>query len=53
MENVVALLWDSDVKVVKEACWVLSNSTSLHDSGHIKYSIKFIILLLYFFRGAN
>lgn len=36
LESVVALLWDDDMKVVKEACWVLSNSTSLHDPGHIQ-----------------
>ncbi|CAG8501172.1 5238_t:CDS:2 [Acaulospora colombiana] len=44
MENVVALLWDSDMKVVKEACWVLSNSTSLHDPD-ILVPHKFSIIL--------
>ncbi|RIB27022.1 hypothetical protein C2G38_2161699 [Gigaspora rosea] len=29
MESIVALLCDNDMKVVKEACWVLSNSTTL------------------------
>ncbi|RIB06013.1 hypothetical protein C2G38_2218113 [Gigaspora rosea] len=37
MESIVALLWDNDMKVVKEACWVLSNSTSLHNPGHIQF----------------
>ncbi|CAG8468660.1 4923_t:CDS:2 [Racocetra fulgida] len=32
IESIVALLWDSDMKVVKEACWVLSNSTSPNSS---------------------
>ncbi|CAG8623044.1 5977_t:CDS:2, partial [Acaulospora morrowiae] len=44
MKNVVALLWDSDMKVVKEACWVLSNSTSLHDPGHIHIILQHDII---------
>ncbi|CAI2166005.1 18836_t:CDS:10 [Funneliformis geosporum] len=55
MENVVALLWDDDVKVVKEACWVLSNSTSLHDSGHINLILHYDILtpLLHHLRNSS
>ncbi|GBC09862.1 hypothetical protein RclHR1_09170010 [Rhizophagus clarus] len=55
MESVVALLWDSDVKVVKEACWVLSNSTSLHDSGHINLILQYDILtpLLHHLRNPS
>ncbi|CAG8508013.1 5958_t:CDS:10 [Dentiscutata erythropus] len=44
MENIVALLWDNDMKVVKEACWVLSNSTSLHNPGHIQIILQHDII---------
>nr|CAG8614677.1 14680_t:CDS:10 [Entrophospora candida]CAG8625244.1 5371_t:CDS:10 [Entrophospora candida] len=44
MNSIVTLLWDSDMKVVKEACWVLSNSTSLHDSGHVNVILQHDIL---------
>ncbi|CAG8795273.1 34882_t:CDS:10, partial [Gigaspora margarita] len=44
MESIVALLWDNDMKVVKEACWVLSNSTSLHSPGHIQIILQHDII---------
>nr|CAG8469596.1 6921_t:CDS:2 [Entrophospora candida] len=44
IDHIVMLLWDSDIRVVKEACWVLSNVTRLHDPGHTNFILQYDIL---------